>query len=232
MTELAVECKGIAKHFGAGGNVVHALRGVDLTIKRGEIMMLVGPSGCGKTTLISIIAGIMLKDAGSCEVLGTDYDKISAAARVRFRGKNIGFIFQAFNLLPALTIAENVAIPLIINRTDRSTAMKKARELLDEVGLGNRCNEYPEKLSGGQQQRVAIARALVHNPGLLVCDEPTSALDHVTGTQIMELMQRKVEERGMTMLVVTHDNRIFGYAHRIASMDDGRIVKVEDKANA
>jgi putative ABC transport system ATP-binding protein len=231
-TPYAVQCRNIVKNFGTGSSQVKALRGIDLDVRQGELMMLVGPSGCGKTTLISIIAGILSKDEGNIHVLNTDYDKLKPTARVDFRGKNIGFIFQSYNLLPALTCAENVAIPLIINHVGRRQAMLKAKELLTELGLGDRTNDYPNHLSGGQQQRVAIARALVHEPGLLVCDEPTSALDHDTGMMIMDLMRRSVEKRGTTLLVVTHDNRIFEYADRIAHMDDGRILDIVQQNKA
>ena len=222
----AVACHNIVKSFGGKDNPVMALRGVDLTVHQGEMLMLVGPSGCGKTTLISIIAGIMRPDSGSCSVLGQDVAQLRPAQAIAFRGRHVGFIFQSFNLLPALTIAENVAVPLIINGRDRHTALALARDMLAEVGLGNRAEALPLELSGGQQQRVAIARALVHEPEILVCDEPTSALDHVTGEQIMHLMQKAVHRRGATMIIVTHDNRIFPYADRIAHMDDGRIVNI------
>lgn len=227
-TDFAVDCRNLTKSFGSGDSKVFALRGVDLTVQRGELTLLVGPSGCGKTTLISVIAGILRPDAGNCDIFGTNMFKLPASQAISFRGKNIGFIFQSYNLLPALTIAENVAIPLIIKGDNRFKALDKARAILAEVGLGDRWRSMPAELSGGQQQRVAIARALVHEPGLIVCDEPTSALDHVTGGHIMELMQRAVRERNATLIIVTHDNRIFKYADRIAHMDDGQIVGFDD----
>jgi putative ABC transport system ATP-binding protein len=223
MAEPAVVCTGIIKAFGAKDNRVMALRGVDLAVPQGEMLMLVGPSGCGKTTLISIIAGILRPNAGQCRVLGTDVATLSAGKAVDFRGKNVGFIFQSFNLLPALTVTENVAVPLIINGMSKARAQQKARDILGEVGLATRTDAMPQELSGGQQQRVAIARALVHEPRILVCDEPTSALDYVTGEQIMALMRHAVRQRQATMIIVTHDNRIFPYADRIAQMDDGQI---------
>ncbi|NBX74769.1 MAG: ABC transporter ATP-binding protein [Alphaproteobacteria bacterium] len=222
----AVQCRGIAKHFGTGANVVHALRGVDLDIAEREVMMLVGPSGCGKTTLLSIIAGILTPSAGDCTVFDNTYARMRKNKIVAFRGKNVGFVFQQFNLLPALTVAENVAVPLIINGMTHAKAVKEAQGVLAEVGLGDRVHDMPNTLSGGQQQRVAIARALVHQPRLIVCDEPTSALDHETGARIMEMMCRAVHQRNTTLLVVTHDSRIFGYAHRIARMDDGKIIDI------
>jgi putative ABC transport system ATP-binding protein len=227
--EIAVACQNLTKSFGDADNPVMALRGVDLAVKRGEMMMLVGPSGCGKTTLISIIAGILRPDGGQCQVLGADLAALPARRSIGFRGKNIGFIFQSFNLLPSLTIAENVAIPLIINGMKRPLANAKAAEILGEVGLGKRIDAMPSELSGGQQQRVAIARALVHEPAILVCDEPTSALDHVTGEQIMGLLRQATRQRHATLIIVTHDNRIFPFADRIARMDDGRIMDIQNQ---
>jgi putative ABC transport system ATP-binding protein len=220
---IAVSCQHIVKRFGAAGNEVYALRGVDLDIKTGEFMMLVGPSGCGKTTLISVVAGLLSPDEGSCEVLGVRYDALRGRERLDFRARNIGFVFQQFNLLPSLTIAENVAIPLIINGRERRPALEAARAMLAEVGLGERANAMPNALSGGQQQRVAIARALVHEPKILLCDEPTSALDHTTGMKVLDMMRGLSRRHGTTLIVVTHDSRIFQYADRIAHMDDGRV---------
>ncbi len=225
----AVAISQLVKTFKTHDSVVHALAGVDLTVDAGEMMMLVGPSGCGKTTLISIIAGILGYDSGRCDVFGARFDQMRPKEKLDFRAKNIGFIFQAFNLLPALTVAENVAVPLIINGVERHTAVKKAGELLSLVGLGKRLRDKPGSLSGGQQQRVAIARALVHSPRLVVCDEPTSALDHETGGKIMQLLRDLNQQFQTTFIVVTHDSRIFEYAHRIALMDDGKILRVEHR---
>lgn len=229
---IALSCQSLTKNFGKGDNLVQALRGVDLQVEAGELMMMVGPSGCGKTTLISILAGILTPTGGSYEVLGQNVQKMSSGKRLDFRAKNIGFIFQQFNLLPSLSIAENVAIPCIINGMGRGKALKAAKKLLTELGLGERVNAMPDTLSGGQQQRVAIARALVHEPKILVCDEPTSALDHATGQQIMQLLLDINRRIGTTMLIVSHDNRIFHYAHRIAHMDDGHIEKIETGTKA
>lgn len=222
----AISCQNICKYFGKGENRVTALDGITLDIPQSEVMLLVGPSGCGKTTLISILAGILTPDAGTYQVLGTEIPKLSNSKKLDFRARNIGFIFQSFNLLPSLTVAENVAIPCIINGMSRHQALVQAKSLLAEVGLKGRENQFPSLLSGGQQQRVAIARALVHNPQILVCDEPTSALDHTTGQNIMQLMVDINKRLGTTMVIVTHDNRIFHYATRIAHMDDGKIDKI------
>jgi putative ABC transport system ATP-binding protein len=223
----AVSCQNVSKIFYTGSTDVVALRSVNMEVNAGEFFMLVGPSGCGKTTLISVIAGILRRDGGRCEVLGEDYAKMRQSELLDFRARNIGFIFQSFHLLPSLTIAENVAVPLIITGMARQRATERAKDILSDVGLDGRFDAMPGQLSGGQQQRVAIARALVHEPKLLVCDEPTSALDHETGMKIMDLMQRMNRERGTTLVVVTHDNRIFHYAHRIAHMDDGAIIDIQ-----
>jgi putative ABC transport system ATP-binding protein len=223
---LAVHCKGVTKTYGSNGNKVVALRGIDVDIKMGELMMLVGPSGCGKTTLISVIAGILNRDEGECVVFGQDFDKMSSRERTKFRGQTVGFVFQQFNLLPALTAAQNVAVPLLINGVSRSAAEKEAREMLGRMGLGDRSTSLPKQLSGGQQQRVAIARALVHKPRLIVCDEPTSALDHETGHVVMRLLKNVGLDGDRALVIVTHDARIFGFADKIAKMDDGRIVEI------
>ena len=228
---LAVRVDGVAKAYGSGDSIVHALRGVDLDVRAGELMMLVGPSGCGKTTLISVIAGILDQDAGECRVFGQDYHRMSTRDKTRYRGQTIGFVFQAFNLLPTLTAAENAAVPLLINGVKRKEAVERARAMLAKVGLGDRGNALPSQLSGGQQQRVAIARAMVHGPKLIVCDEPTSALDEHTGRKVMELMREVALDNGRALIVVTHDARIFGFADRIAKMNDGRIEKIVTSAN-
>jgi len=225
-TEAAVRLTGVTKSYGTGDSKVTALRGVDLDVAPDELLMLVGPSGCGKTTLISVVAGILDQDAGECRVFGRDLQAMRDRDRVRFRGDNIGFVFQSFNLLPSLTAAENVAVPLLIKGIARSEAVGRATEVLQRVGLGDRGRSLPSQLSGGQQQRVAIARSLVHDPRLIVCDEPTSALDHQTGHKVMELFREVAMGDGRSLIIVTHDARIFEFADRIATMDDGRIVEV------
>ncbi len=206
------------------------VRGIDLDIKRGELLMLVGPSGCGKTTLISVVAGILDQDEGECLVMGHDFKKMPQADKTRFRGRTIGFVFQSFNLLPTLTAAENVAVPLFINGVRRGPALRQAREMLAEVGLAERGSSLPSQLSGGQQQRVAIARALIHDPQLIVCDEPTSALDHTTGHRVMETLRNVGVGADRALVIVTHDNRIFQFADRIAKMDDGQVIDTFDSA--
>jgi putative ABC transport system ATP-binding protein len=224
---VAVKCTGLRKTFGEGTAAVQALRGVDLEVRPGELMMLVGPSGCGKTTLISIIAGILDQSEGVCVVFGHNFRAASQSEKTRYRGQNIGFVFQAYNLIPALTAAENVAVPLLVRGENRRKATERAREVLRQVNFDDRMTgAMPSQLSGGQQQRVAVARALVHQPKLVVCDEPTSALDHETGQTIMELLRKVALQDGRALIVVTHDARIFGFADRIAKMDDGHIERV------
>jgi putative ABC transport system ATP-binding protein len=196
-------------------------------VAAGEIFMLVGPSGCGKTTLISVMAGILNQDEGSCTLFGQDMSLLSGKERNLFRGRHIGFVFQAFNLVPTLTAAENACLPLLINGAPRKMALNAAMTMLQEVGLSGKEASLPHNLSGGQQQRVAIARALVHKPKLVVCDEPTSALDHRTGGDVMNLLQSIAVKEDRSLVIVTHDPRIFDYADRIAHMDDGRIDRVE-----
>jgi len=224
---VAVDCRGVTKTYGHGSAAVTALRGIDLDVRMGELLMLVGPSGCGKTTLISVIAGILDRDGGHCSVFGHDFSAMSQHEKTRYRGESIGFVFQAFNLLPTLTAAENVSIPLLINGAARRVALSKAKDMLARVGLGDRVNALPAQLSGGQQQRVAIARALIHEPKLIVCDEPTSALDHETGHNVMEMLKDVALKPDRALVIVTHDARIFEFADRIARMDDGRVIKIE-----
>ena len=225
----AINCRGVTKTYGVGNAAVQALRGVDLDVHLGELLMLVGPSGCGKTTLISVLAGLLHRDAGECLVLAHDYEKMDRGATTRFRGENIGFVFQSFDLIPALTAAENASLPLLIGGAKRGPALERTRTVLQTVGFDDRMmNALPAELSGGQQQRVAIARALVNNPRLIVCDEPTSALDSRSGKMVMELMREFARGQDRVLVVVTHDDRIFEFADRIAWMEDGRITKVEN----
>ncbi|HVA47248.1 MAG TPA: ABC transporter ATP-binding protein [Pirellulales bacterium] len=228
----AITCRNVTKDFGSEGALVKALRGVDLDVYPGEITLLVGPSGCGKTTLLSVIAGILRPTAGKLHVLGADLAMLGGNRLVKFRGQNIGFVLQQFNLLPALTAAENVTVPLIVAGWLRRKALARAHALLEKMGMGDRCHHLPSKLSGGEQQRVAIARALIHGPKLLVCDEPTSALDARAGRAIMELLRTVALENGRAVVVVTHDSRVFEFGDRIARMEDGRITEIETSATA
>jgi putative ABC transport system ATP-binding protein len=224
----AVETRKIRKFFGTGEMRVEALRETDLVARFGQLTFIVGPSGSGKTTLLSVVAGLLDQDGGSMRVLDADMGSLSPAERLKFRRENIGFIFQQYNLLPALTAVENVAVPLIAGGTARKPAEERAAALLESVGLAHRMAAFPSQLSGGQQQRVALARALVHEPKLVICDEPTAALDHKTGDAVMELLAEHALSPGRAVVVVTHDTRVLRFGDRIAYMDDGRIVRTEE----
>jgi putative ABC transport system ATP-binding protein len=223
----AVECRGVTKDFGQGENRIQVLRGVDFEAPLGELTLLVGPSGCGKTTLLSVIAGLLDATSGSTAVFGQELDRLSGTESVLFRRKNLGFVFQQYNLLPALTAAENAAVPLLAAGVPRKVAIEKASAVLHSLGLEKRIRALPAQLSGGQQQRVALARALVHEPRLIVCDEPTSALDAEAGHAVMELLTRVAVAPGRAVIVVTHDSRVYSFADRIAYMDDGKIARTE-----
>ena len=226
MEEIAVKCKGLKKTFSLDSIQVNALQGIDLEVKKGELMMLVGPSGSGKTTLISIMAGVLKQTEGECLVFGKDINNLKEEEKITYRGANIGFLFQAFNLIHTLTCQENIAIPLILNGIDKKQAMAEAKEILTKVDLEERERNFPLQLSGGQQQRVAIARSLIHKPKLIVCDEPTSFLDHENGRKVLQILKNIVVAEKLTLVVVTHDVRIFEFADRIAHIEDGKITTI------
>lgn len=230
-SHIVVDVRAVDKSFGDGPDRIDVLKKVNLQACTGEIMMLVGPSGCGKTTLLSAIAGTLRVDAGNIQVFGSALETMSGGALTRFRSTNIGFIFQQFNLIPTLSVAENVGIPLLIQGASASKALDRSRAILDKVGLGTRWKERPNKLSGGEQQRVAIARALVHEPPLVICDEPTAALDARNGEIVLDLFRQVARSPERAVIIVTHDNRIFPYADRIARMDDGEIIEVSEQAH-
>ena len=225
----AVHCRELEKEFGSGQARVLALRGVDFDVRFGETTFLVGPSGCGKTTLLSVVAGLLDSSGGEVELFGENVESFRPDQRILFRRNNLGFVFQQYNLLPALTAAENAAVPLLAAGMKRSEAVAQAKELLVRLGLENRLDTLPSTLSGGQQQRVALARALVHEPRLILCDEPTAALDHATGEAVMELLVSTAVQPDRAVIVVTHDTRVFHFADTIAHMDDGRILKTESR---
>jgi putative ABC transport system ATP-binding protein len=224
---IAVQCCGVVKEFGKGQTVARVLHGIDLEVFYGDITFLVGPSGCGKTTLISIVAGLLNPTEGSVNVLGRDVSAMRGGALVDFRSKNLGFIFQQFNLLPALTAAENAAVPLIGQGMSFAQAVRQASEMLGRLDMGKHTRKYPNQLSGGQQQRVAVARSLVHSPSLIICDEPTASLDATTGQSVMEMLRTLAAGSDRAIIVVTHDNRIFSFADRIAHIADGRISHID-----
>jgi putative ABC transport system ATP-binding protein len=219
-----VACRGVEKEFGSGETRTRVLHGIDVDIGCGALTLLVGPSGCGKTTLISIIAGLLDPTAGDVTLFGTPQSRLRGNRLVDFRARNVGFVFQQYNLLPSLTAAENVAVPLLVARQPRKRAIERAGGVLEAVGLGSRLKAFPNQLSGGQQQRVAIARALVHEPRLLVCDEPTAALDSQSGQTVMDLLKSVAVHPDRTVIVVTHDSRVLQFGDRLLEMADGRIV--------
>jgi putative ABC transport system ATP-binding protein len=227
-TRPAVRARDLRKDFGEGAARVQALRGVNFNAFQGQLTFLVGPSGCGKTTLISVIAGLLDSSGGEVELFDQNIEKFSTE-RILFRRKNLGFVYQQYNLLPALTAAENAAVPLLAAGVRRRKAIDQAKSVLVKLGMGNRLDTLPNKLSGGEQQRVALARALVHEPRLILCDEPTAALDHATGEAVMELLAENAVHPDRAVIVVTHDTRVFHHADAIAHMDDGRIVKAESR---
>ena len=220
----AVEARDIVMEFRADGVAARVLHGVDLSVALGKLTMLVGPSGCGKTTLLSILSGTLRPTSGQVDVLGQTITAMKDGQKVKFRRSHIGFIFQQYNLLPALTAAENAATPLVTAGMKLKDAAERARLVLEDLGMGPHADKLPRQLSGGQQQRVAIARAIVHQPCLVVCDEPTAALDAQTGQHVMDLLKSAASDANRGVLVVTHDNRIYRYADRIIAMEDGRIV--------
>jgi len=223
---VALELSGVNKSFGSGESLTPVLHQAHFEARLGELLMLVGPSGCGKTTLLSILAGTLHADAGDINVLGYPLHSMSESQRTGFRARHLSFIFQQFNLIHSISVAENVAVPMLIQKHSMSKALRRAKETLEHVGLGKRVNELPQKLSGGEQQRVAIARALVNEPSLILCDEPTSSLDSENGVAVMELLRDAANQPGRTVIVVTHDPRIYRFADRMAEMEDGRIFRV------
>lgn len=220
---VAISVQNIVKDFPLGDRAIRVLHGIDVDIRAGELTYLVGESGSGKTTLISIIAGILYPTEGEVCVFGTDIYKLTDTQLVRFRLATIGFVFQQYNLLPALTAAQNAAVPLIAAGMKRNEAVDRARAMMDRLNILDQSDKFPRQLSGGQQQRVAIARALVSGPRLVVCDEPTAALDAKSGRRVLDLLREVALSEDRAVIIVTHDNRVFDLADRILNMEDGRI---------
>lgn len=223
MENSVIRCKGIRKAYGTGDNRVDALKSTDLEIFSGQLTLLVGPSGSGKTTLVSIIATILTPDAGELYLLNHNMEEKTTEEKARFRCENIGFVFQSLFLIPTLTIAENVALPLVVRGMDEASAVIKAKSLLERVRLDHRAHFPPTQLSKGQQQRVAIVRAMINDASIIICDEPTSSLDHTSGGEVMEFLHELAKDTSKAVLVVTHDPRVFSYADRIIPMSDGEV---------
>jgi len=231
MTDDAIRAQGLSKWFGDGTARKYAVRDVSLSTPFGEMLYIVGPSGSGKTTLLSMISGILRPDEGNVVVEGIDVWNLDDDHIADFRLRTVGFVFQDFHLFPRLSTVENVAVPLILKRRPWDDAIGEARRVLDVVGLADHAELPPGKLSGGEQQRVAIARAIVSAPDLLIFDEPTASLDGDTGRKIVEFVRRDVLTEHRSVLIVTHDSRIFEFADRIVKMEDGRIVSIEKGAH-
>ena len=219
----AISVRNISRDFEAGQQTIRVLHSIDCDIEAGKLTYVVGESGSGKTTLISIMCGILWPTEGEVEVFGTNIYDLSDTELVNFRLQNIGFIFQQYNLIPAIDVASNAAVPLIAQGMDRKQARAKAVELMEKLNIGEQADKLPNQLSGGQQQRVAIARALVHEPRLVVCDEPTAALDAGSGRRVMDLLRDVAVDEDRACIIVTHDNRVFDLADRILVLEDGRI---------
>ena len=223
MQEFIVNATGLQKTYNTGLVSVSALRGVDLQVKRGEMVAIMGPSGCGKTTLLNCLSGLDEIDEGRVLIDGTVLHDLPDDARSDYRARSMGFVFQLYNLLPVLTAVENVEMPLLVSGINAGQARRRSMELLDLVGLSDRASHLPAELSGGQRQRVTIARALVNEPSIVWADEPTGDLDSETASDIMDLMCGLNEENAQTFVLVTHGDEIGARAHRIIRMRDGRI---------
>jgi len=225
-----IELRGVTKVYREGDAERAVLRGVDVTIRRGELCALVGRSGSGKSTLLNLIGGIDVPTAGDVVVDGLHVARASEAARTMFRRRRVGFVFQFFNLIPTLTVEENLRLPLELNGCPGAVARARASALLAEVDLAERGGTFPEHLSGGEQQRVAVARALVHEPLLVLADEPTGNLDLNTGRHVLGLLDRLTRQAGRTMVMATHSLEVVGLADRIFRLQDGRLVETEKGA--
>ena len=220
--DVIIQARAVRKVYRNGAEV-EALKGIDLAVERGEMVAIVGPSGCGKTTLLNCLSGLERIDGGTIEVDGSNLEDLSDNDRTEFRARSMGFVFQAFNLLPVLSAVENVEIPLLLIGTGARDARTRALETLAQVGLGQRGDHRPDQLSGGEQQRVAVARALVHRPAVVWADEPTGNLDTESTDAVMDLFS-KLNVEGQTIVMVTHDTRVAAHARRTVSMRDGAVV--------
>ena len=222
--DIMIQATGIHKTYDTGQIKVHALRGVDLAVRRGEMVAIMGPSGCGKTTLLNCLSGLDSVDQGKVLIEGTSLAEMSDDERTIYRARRMGFVFQFYNLLPVLTAVENVELPLLVSGVKANTARHQADEGLALVGLADWATHRPAELSGGQRQRVTIARALVNQPAIIWADEPTGDLDSETADEVMTLMEQLNEENGQTFVMVTHAPRVADWADRIVRMRDGLIV--------
>jgi len=223
----AIAVRRLTKTYAEGNMGTLALRGVDLDVHAGELLMLMGPSGSGKTTLLSIMGCILTASSGSVQIAGKEITRLTEKQLPAIRLEHIGFIFQGFNLFPTLTASENVELMFDLKGVAARTAKKRAAELLDQVGLGDKRHCVPSDLSGGQKQRVAIARALAGDPGIILADEPTAALDSHTGKNVMEMMSELAHHRARAVVIVTHDSRVLNFADRIVKIEDGAVAEAD-----
>ena len=218
-----IRLTGVSKNYRKGREIVRVLNNISLSIDKGDFVGLMGPSGSGKTTLLNLLGGLDKPTKGQVEVDGETISKLSHGALTKWRSRNVGFIFQFYNLLPVLSAARNVALPLLLTSLSGSQRKKHVNTALHLVGLADRASHYPRELSGGQEQRVAIARAIVSDPPILLCDEPTGDLDRATADEIMGLLQRLNRDYGKTVVIVTHDPRAASFAHRVLHLDKGEL---------
>ena len=225
--KAAISVRELTKTYEEGATGTLALRGVDLDVHAGEVLMLVGPSGSGKTTLLSIMGCILTATSGSVRIAGREVVGLREKELPAIRLQHIGFVFQGFNLFPTLSAGENVELMLDLKVVSAAAAKKRAQELLDQVGLAGKYASFPADLSGGQKQRIAIARALAGDPEIILADEPTAALDSHTGRNVMEMMSELAHKRGRAVVIVTHDSRVLSFADRIVKIEDGAIAKPE-----
>lgn len=228
--DVVIEAKDVVKTYDTGSLQVQALRGVSLQIRRGEMVAIMGPSGCGKTTLLNSLSGLDDFDSGGVFINGMDITTMADDRKTEFRARDMGFVFQTYNLLPVLTSAENVELPLIVSGTRPKIARQKALEALDRVHLRDKANQRPSQLSGGQRQRVTVARAVVNRPAIIWADEPTGALDSATATEIMDLIVDLNREAHQTCVIVTHDTKVAARCHRTIQMADGVIIREDSQA--
>jgi len=225
--EFAIRAQGLSKSYVTGERRQVVLDGIDLAIRPGELVVLLGRSGSGKSTLLNLLGAMDAPDAGTLEVAGQRLQRMDEEARTLFRRSRVGFVFQAFNLIPTLTVTENLWLPLQLNGVSEAQAMVRVGEFLERLGIGDKADSYPERLSGGEQQRVAIARALVHGPDLVIADEPTGNLDLETGRQVLALLDRVTREEGKTLVMATHSREVMGIADRMLTLREGRMVEGE-----
>ncbi|MDI9546572.1 MAG: ABC transporter ATP-binding protein [Chloroflexota bacterium] len=227
MNDAIISAREVHKRFRLGEVTVHALRGIDLDVRRGEMVAVMGPSGCGKTTMLNCLSGLDEFDSGEVMVEGVSLRSMTDRRRTAYRAQRMGFVFQTFNLLPVINAVENVELPLLVSGMRPGEARRRATEALAQVGLADRLHHRPAELSGGQRQRVTIARALVNNPALIWADEPTGNLDTAAATDVLSFMRRMNQENGQTFVIVTHDPNLGAVCDRIVRMQDGEILASE-----